>query len=295
MKRDFFRIFSAKDRNEQGRANPLFPAAKIPRWKKYLAVTAGTVILFGGGYLSYRYATSPALELSVVELTGVYSLNYQDIMALINQTLDTKKLLILSDRQKFIFDKTELASKLEKNFTLKVTDVSVDEQTVKIAVSEDIVMVALQAGDDWLLVSLDGNIVRHLIDVEITFLTKTNLTPDISPIPFNKLPKLRINSPLVSSDPGTNLFTPQLLPALIELDDGLKTASLTAKEYKMETIGDPWLTVAINEKPYSILVDLKKPIAEQLSMLKTVMSDYSGKDSTLSYIDVRFGNHVYVK
>jgi hypothetical protein len=294
-KRDFFRRFLAKDREEQGRSNPLFPVQKKPLWKKLLPVGGVLIILFFVCYGLHYFATQEKFYIRNVAFTGIYSLSQTEVESTTNTFLDSHAFLFFPKRHIWFFHSDKLKAVLENAFPLDVETVERTEQSLAITVTEDIVMVALHTGERWYLLSLDGHIVRPLTPEEIPLLAAPAADGTAPTIPFDRLPKIELKTTSSSLENNAAVLPKERLTALLTINTKLHAMGLTPKTFSFRNDDETWTTLTINEKNYSIYLDLAKDLDEQIFMLKTVMDKYTGKDENVSYIDVRFGNHVYVK
>jgi|GEM_PF-2882582 hypothetical protein len=295
MKRDFFRSFLAKDRREQGRTNPLFPVAKKSWIKRALPPLVISVVIIIAFYGAYRFIVNKQFYIEQTKIEGIYSLSQDSVNGEINSHLDSRAGLFFSHRHSWFIDKARLKSQLENAFPLEVQSMDIVNQTLTVTVAEDIVMVALHTGEKWYLVSLDGTIVREITPEEIPLLTAPKEEIQAPSIPFNRLPKVELGVTSSSLENGAPVFQKELLAGLITLNTKLSAGGLTPKVFTFKSTEDSWVSVATDEKKYAIYMDLLKPLEDQVFMLRTVMDKYAEKEDSISYIDVRFGNHVYVK
>ncbi len=295
MKRDFFRSFLAKDRREQGRTNPLFPVAKKSLLRRALPLLVISVVIITAFYGAYRFVANKRFYIEQTKIEGVYSLSQNSVSSEVGSYLDSRTALFFSHRHTWFIDKARLKARLEDTFPLEVQSVNIADRTLTVSVAEDIVMVAVHTGEKWYLVSLDGTVVREITPEEIPLLTAPPEEIQAPSIPFNRLPKIELGVTSSSLENGAPVLRKELLTSLINLNTKLTAAGLTPKTFTFKSPADSWVTVAVNEKKYVIYIDLLKTLDDELFMLKTVMDKYAGKEDSISYIDVRFGNHVYVK
>jgi hypothetical protein len=285
MKRDFFRTFLAKDRVEQGRSNPLFPTPKKPLWRKIFVLLALFVFLFGGMYLIFRFTTQDSFYINNINVTGITTLPAADVNNDIKSFLDKRRLLFFKEAHRYLLNKDKLSEKLENDFALDVQSVLVEGNTLTITILEDVLTSAVKNNGIWNLVTLDGKIIRPITDEEEALFT--------SP-PLDRVPKIEIEAPVDVSATNTYL-NPEFFESVLTLDEGVRALGLTPRRFLLRNEKEDWLRLNPEGKTYGLLFDLHKPLDSQLFMLKTVLHEYEGKEEGLNYIDLRFGNHVYVK
>jgi len=292
--RDFFRASIAKNREGEGRANPLFPAPKMPRWKRLFFASALFGVPFGSGYFGVHLLSQPQFIISNIEITGTACLDQGVVKKEIENALSERTMIFFSRANKILFSPQKLADELTRDLPIDHADIVVDGNTLHVAVQEDVVMVLFHSGNDWLLSDLSGAILRSLTADEILLLDSPPATNvEMLQLPFNKIPKILL-SESVSTDLKDPIYPKQRLETLSELDKGLRSVGLTPDRYLLETRKDTWLAVTTKEKPYSIYFELENPIPPQIKILSSILSEHQ-EIPGMAYVDLRFGNRVYMK
>jgi hypothetical protein len=290
--RDFFRASIAKGRGEEGRANPLFPAAKIPRWKKWILASSALVVPLGGGIFGVHALSQPAFLISNIVITGTACLDQNEVRAHIEKFLEKPSGIFFTRENRLFFKPSTLENDLKADFPLERADISVEGTTLKVAVTEDVVMLLFHSGEAWLLTDLEGKVLRSLSPEEISELDSP--TPSAtSTLPFDKIPKIILNE-AVAADIQEPLYPAERLTALAELDKGLRHLGLTPERYTLDKRRDTWLAVTVKEQPFTLYVDLENDVAAQLKILSGVLTENTEFGNAHS-IDLRFGNRVYLK
>ncbi|MFA5946777.1 MAG: hypothetical protein WC813_02020 [Patescibacteria group bacterium] len=288
--RDFFRASIAKGRGGEGRTNPLFPAPKMPRWKRWLFGFSAIALPLGGGTLGVRILSQPQFTLSTIDIAGTACLDQSVVKKEIEDELAERVALFFTRSNKLLFSPNKLADRLTRNLPIDHADIVINGNTLHVAINEDVVMVLVHSNDNWLLTDLGGQVLRSLSSDEIALLDSRALPPAL---PLDKIPKILLREG-VQADLNEPIYSPKMLTALGELDKGLRALGLTPHRYELEKRKDTWLFVDTIEKPYVIYVDLEHPINEQLRTFSSVLSQQQEIEG-MSYIDLRFGNRVYMK
>jgi len=289
MKRDFFRASIAKAHDGEGMANPLFPVQQKPLWKKImLAVLALGLPLTAGGF-GILFLQRPQFQISNVTIEGLSLLNEPEFRGVIARDLSERVMLFFTQKHQFFFNADHLATELEETLPIREATVTRQGAELHVAVVEDIVMVLIHSGEHWLLTGLDGKILRELSADEI----KSASAPEAVP-PFDRVPLIMLDEQIDVSL-AESVLLPARLAGLVRLDHNLRARTLTPVLYALSTRKTSWLKVKTKEKPYGILVDLDQDIDAETAMLDAAAASYANADGGLQYIDLRFGNHVYVK
>lgn len=285
--RDFFRASIAKG---QGRANPLFPAQKTPRWKRLLFGFSALAMPVGGGVLGVHLLSQPQFKISQIDVTGITCLDKAVVQQEISAELNQRTAIFFSRGNKFLFSPRQLEDRLTNNLPINKVEISVDGPTLHVTIQEDVVMMLFQSAGTWLLVDLDGHVLRTLSADEAA-----NVDQPLEPpaLPLDKIPKVQL-SETVPPELKEAIYPTHLLTALGDLDQGLKAAGLTPHRYLLDKRKDTWLSVDLNEKDYAVYIDLEHPIEAQLQTFNSIISQ--GEElAGMSYLDLRFGNRVYMK
>jgi cell division septal protein FtsQ len=289
------RFFEAKSYGLHETSNPLFPRKENPRRRRpwivalavtTLAITAGAGVVYG-----------PYLSLETVEVTGTVTLNAEDISNKVQEQFELKRFLILPNSHQWFFDAGSAEVMLLKFFPLKSASIQKDGPTLRVDIVEDIFMVAMRSGDDVYLLDPTGKVIRAAEPAEQTaVLVKVGATgPSESgmAVIHQDMPVLREKT-AVAHNPDDQIFTAAIIENVIQFSEGLRAIGINPVEFVSDDASLPWFTVT-SDRPYLILFDATQDVDTQLAVLKTVLDERFTTDELPRYIDVRFGNRVYVR
>ncbi len=285
--RDFFRASIAKG---QGRANPLFPAQKMPGWKRWLFVFLAVSLPVSTVGLGVKFLSRPQFIISNIEVNGHACLESALITKQISAELAKPAGLFFTRASKIWFSADRLERLLMNSLPLESVSAEVTGSTLRVTVKEDVIMVIFNSADNWLLVDLEGKFLRSLSSEEISQLDAPATPPAL---PLNLIPKVVLKETVLPD------FTEQIYPstrlnALGDLDHGLRRLNLTPRRYLLEKSTDTWLSIDVVEKDYIIYVDLEHSVDDQLKTLDSILEQQQELPG-MSYLDLRFGNRVYMK
>lgn len=296
MSRNFLQVFEAKSYDGEGSRNPLFRRRRqLQRyaWPIFFLslFLAGVVVL---GWLIY----GPKLRLSTVEIVGATTLDRVVLEDAVRQELK-RYVMVLPRNHQWIFSDTRLSQKLLQDFPLQAVTLEPQGQKLKVTVVEDVMVIALRSAEVVAFLDRGGKVLRLADPLEIVAVASR--VGEVTPTPEEQgsLPLLPTSLPIirtvdpVSMDLGVELYDDLVMENLIIMDGGLRGQGIAVKEYVTENVHDAWFKVT-SDLPYEIYFDAEHDIAEQLLLLRTVMSEF--KDSPpLHYLDVRFGDRVFVR
>lgn len=292
MKRDFFRFFKAKERTEDRTGNPLFPEPKKAKWRSWAIRIAGAVLLGGGLSLLYYFATLPRFYITTVSVNGLVAVDEAQFIADANKELHKPALLFFDHAHILFFKADDLQKSLEDTYPLTINEVKRNGQTVEITVTEDLTMLAFYIGNTVYLGSLEGTIIREMTTDERQ-LVLSGVDDPTNPIPYSRLPHVYLNAVSADLQLNTEILDPNVTKNIVDLQDRLRILGLTMDNISFMNGDASWGTLKTKEKPYLIMLDLTQSLDEQLTMLKTTLEN--NESDITSYIDIRFGNHVYIK
>lgn len=253
-------------------------------------MSAGLALPMGGSYFGVHTLSQPQFLLSNIEITGTACLEQDVVKKEIEAELSGRKALFFTRGNTFLFNANALSDRLTTNLPINSVEISTDGNTLRVAIVEDVVMVLIHSADNWLLADLNGAVLRQLSADEIVSIDSP--TPDAA-LPFDKIPKILLNEG-VSVESKEPIYPAERLAMLAELDKGLRGIGLTPHRYTLDKRKDTWLSVSTKEKPYAIYVELEKPVDAQMKILASVFTQHE-EIPGMSYIDLRFGNRVYMK
>ena len=84
-----------------------------------------------------------------------------------------------------------------------------------------------------------------------------------------------------------------MMTVVIDFDIGARRLLIHPKTYGVEAPGSPWMRVD-TDMAYDLLFDGTKDVEEQIETLRSVLQDNEGLEAQ-EYIDLRFGNRIFVK
>lgn len=290
------RFFEAKAHGSQGMGNPLFPRKESPksRWPWIIAVMLATGVVTSIAGIVY----GPYFEIETIEVNGTVTLAPEDIDAELQKQLLLKRLFVLPNSHRLFFDAASAEVMLQKNFPLKSVDIQKNGSTLTVVIEEDIFMVAFRSGEAIYWLDPTGKIIRVAEPNEMAaVLTKVGVSvPEGTSLAVinNDMPVIQEKT-ATERLPDEQVVTEVVIDNVIAFSHGLRSVGINPNEFVSDDIGLPWFTVT-SDKPYTILFDATKDVNTQLSVLKAVVEErFATPGDVPRYIDVRFGNRVYVR
>ena len=284
LRRNFIRFFEAKSYDQLAGSNPLFRRQTHLRtnWVWLAGGLVGASLIAAGVFIVY----GSHFRLTTVQVHGAAMLSDEHLRDSVQGQLSKNRLLILPNHHKWLFNISEAEATLIKDFPLQSVDIQTSGSIVNVTVVEDVFMLMLKSGDQIFLLDTAGNILRTADQTE-----KAEIVNNTGA--YADMPVLR-ESISVDHAIGEQLFSDEILRNVISFYAGLKAYNLQVLEFMTDDITLPWFTVSL-DRDYVVLFDATQNVDTQLTVLKTVIDDRFTNTEQPRYIDVRFGNRVYVR
>lgn len=238
----------------------------------------------------------PNMNITNVEVNGIKYIDKQTIKQEIDTYIHDSYLFIFKKRNIFLFNKKELAERLESKFAFDELSISLKKKQITIHLTERISQLLWTTNDTLYVVDLNGVVVRELSNIELellnaeitdlTKMTKEKLMLDELPIFFDK------NNILINI--GDSVLTKQEIKNIFEFHEHLKLQKIEFTKTNIDRLAGKWIGVKTKDG-YDILFDSTSDIKQQAINLKTILLEKIDDKSKLNYIDLRFGDHVYFK
>lgn len=284
LRRNFIRFFEAKSYDQLAGGNPLFRRQTHvhKNWVWLAGGLVGASIIVAGVFIVY----GSHFRLTTVQIHGAAMLSDEHIRDSVQEQLSQNRFLVLPNHHKWLFNIPEAETTLIKNFPLHSVDIQTSGSIVSVTVVEDVFMLIFKSGDQIFLLDTAGNILRSADQTERTEIINNSGA-------YADMPVLR-ESISIDHTIGEQLYSDEILRNVISFSAGLKAYNLQVLEFKTDDITLPWFTVSL-DRDYVVLFDATQNVDTQLTVLKTVIDDRFTNTEQPRYIDVRFGNRVYVR
>ncbi|MBU0613914.1 hypothetical protein KJ766_01345, partial [Patescibacteria group bacterium] len=179
-------------------------------------------------------------------------------------------------------------------------EIKLTRKSVNISATEKISEIIWKSGDRLAFINLSGEFVRDLKDFEIAQIYARPSIPTTYSYNGEESLPLQPTMPIVEDLSQEVLSSESKILGKVQpenltvFDSSLRLIGVMPVIYQIENREAAWVRVK-SDQQYDILLDCSGEVGGQLSALETVLDDYSESLDSISYIDVRFGNHVYVK
>ena len=284
-RRGHFRRFARQTYLTKRYANPHTRAPKARAWWLWASVFIAGVFLIAAGIVFLFRA--PIFAVNDVVVDGTQSIPAADVQAVAQNYLKIPLLFGgLSRGNRLFFDADELRADLARHFVFESVTVTRDGHAVRIQVKEAVSQFLWHTGAAWFVAGLDGRLIRVVDPREL------ENRPD-EPSIFSALQTIRdMNAKAVAV--GEAVMTADEIKNTFAFHERLRAQGIPIVETQIDRQAGKWMAVLTGEG-YRILFDAALDIDAQALRLQTVLRDSIKTKKGLQYIDLRFGDHVYLK
>ena len=289
--RNFLRAWHAKQYDGRPRKNPFFPDREsIPRFKVLVFMIGGGALLVGGISL---FIFAPIMSVQAVTIQGLTTIAPSEVEQVVHEQRAKRRWFIAPQNNAYLLDKEAIAMTLEQRFQFESLSVERKGREVIISAKERILEVALQSGGKTFFLGIDGTLVREAspeesraLDVRLGKITlgEGESLPHLQPTMPILIDLSASEHPVLSSD---------RVHDVLDLNERLLARNITPSTYTFTNFNEPWTRVQSTQS-YAILIDITQNLTTQLELLDVILHQTTDP-IPYEYIDVRFGDHVYVK
>ncbi|MFA4871555.1 MAG: cell division protein FtsQ/DivIB [Patescibacteria group bacterium] len=263
-----------KDYLKKDFANPYFVKNKKPagfNTKFYLKIFFIILII-------YILIYSDLFKIKNLAIQGTEMIRPEELTALINNKLNTRRWFLIPRRNLFFYDKSDLQKAIKAKYNLSALEIKRGWQSLTIKIKEKIsYLIVYNLGDQrFYLADMAG-----AVDEEIP---KEGIAEF-----WQRFPILNINNQEIKI--GENIITAKMVNYILDLDKNLKSQPFNIQGYEKEGIDE---VSAVMKEGWRARFDVNSNIKDSVENLLLVYNKID-KSKTIEYIDLRFGNKVFYK
>jgi hypothetical protein len=278
--------------------NPLFgDRGALPRWKKYLLSFFVVAFLVGIGWLVFFGPFSTIKTIAVSGLTTIPNTFIEDAA---RTQMQGNRFGIVPQWSRYTFSVSQFAQTLQDTYDFTSLSVVMDGRTLNVVAEERVSELVWKSGDRMLFLDLTGMATRSLYDYELAQIytrlgqQTVYIYDGTQALPLQPSIPILVDVSATPIESNSEVLSPMHAETIIAFDKAARALQLNPMFYQIEKPHANWLTVQIAQG-CKILIDGTRGVGEQEGVLETVLKEYRDQLSTLEYIDIRFGDHVYIK
>jgi hypothetical protein len=218
---------------------------------------------------------TPILRLAKIEISGTQYLNTAAVEASVSTALSGTSFWVFPKNHRWLFSEENIASRLEEEFFLNDVRMEIRGRKLFVALSEKVSRALWRTGEASYVMDEHGRLVSE---------------HGLEPLPLLPIVDIRAHNVSV----GDFALEETQATLMLDLISLLAERGVVATELLYDATQPYFLQVALPDG-YKVILDPSQDIAEQVERYFTVLRTDTRDPSTYEYIDVRFGNRVYVK
>ncbi len=222
----------------------------------------------------------PFFRLESVSVSGIQHTDRSEISNVIQSYLSERTALFFTNQNKFLFRAEELAARMNASFTFRDLQIERDGTQVHLKAVERTSQLLWQSENQLYIVDLEGIVVRtvqpeereHIQTILPLFIDRNDVTVGV----------------------GDPVLVKKEIESIFRFHEHLSLQHIPFVRTEFDRLAGKWVGV-ITQTGFQILFDPSADVDEQAARLEVLMRDKIKDQTSLQYIDLRFGDHVYYK
>lgn len=293
-RRNFLTATYRKEYEKKRFHNPSASKRRIP-WRLFLMLLALFIAI---GSIPFMLSYAPVFAFESITVEGLTNVPEQDVLNIVTEQTAKKKWKLFPQNNRFFFRDEVVFEKLNETYDFATLEIIVEGRTIHVKAEERINELVWIVQDNYYFLDLNGAIVLPLSDPEKQqALARINGEPE--PTFEEPVHKLQPTMPIIHdlhtevTSEHQQIVNGEFVSEILALDKGIRRQQIDPAIYEIEDIDSASIRLK-TRNGYDVLFVLNDT-ESQLENLHVILTDYEEKLENLDYIDLRFGNHVYVK
>ena len=272
--------------------NPLFAHKKEKKsWKKFLIAP---ILIFVLIILIWGLMVIPWLRVKTIDINGLVTIYPDSIEESTWNYISNPVLGILPGEHVWFIRLEKLQEALKDEFQLKTIEVSHDGRTVNIEASERITRAVWVTNGKMYFLDAEGVVIRELLELEraeVELQINAQITPSQS-LQSTVFTIWDLDNHIIELE--QQVVSSVIISSVKKFDQLMRGTSVQPISYIIDHKDEVWLTIT-STLGVDIYFNGVGDAQEQFENLQLIIEEYGESVHDLEYIDLRFGNRVYVK
>lgn len=255
-------------------------------------IVAACIVLILG--VSTFVIWAPFFRVHDVRIEGLTTLNTSGVATSVQSALQKKRYLLLPGDNVFLIKQQRIKEALNGQYHFAELNVTRKGRTLMVQAKERISEIAWISDEQTVLIDLQGMAISDANDATKAMIAARLANAAEIPVAPGLQPTMPILENLQGDGItlGETLIPDSAVTFILETDTALRQRGISPVSYRFDNPEAPWFTVTTTGP--ELMFDFAIELRHALVMLDAVR-DERENFSNLSYVDLRFGNHVYVK
>lgn len=240
------------------------------------------------GVLIYFVLFSSYFVIKNVKISGLERISQEDLRGIIDSQVFSRRFLIFSQNNIFIFNEVAAEKKINEKYALNVLKINKRlPGTLKISLEEKKTAMIWKTADKFYMVDWDGVIIREILAEEVSEYPENQSGTKMAVV-FDES-----NASVAVKD---EILTRQIAQGVVDLRNNFpRVTGLQISNLAMNDRNDPTIKCMTHEgweAHFSLISDLNA----QINKLAVFLEEKNqGERKGLQYIDMRFEDRIYYK
>lgn len=290
-KRNFLKSHQAQIYKRSRFENPYFSSKKPSQWKKIIIIP---LIIFFLSFIIWGLISLPFMHINKFDIQGLVTIQPNSIEQTLQSIISQPIVYVIPGDHRWFTNIKKIEDQLKDAYQLKQISVEKNGKTLLITIEERITRAVWISNDQYYFLDADGSIVRELSPEERVE-TEQQINSQTIPTNYLQAPIFAIwDTSNTLSQIDQNVISPILLSNINDFDLLLHNSTIQPISYLIEKQNEIWVT-AKTTLGVDIYINGAGDAKEQFDYLEIVLSDYQDQIHNLEYIDLRFGNRIYIR
>lgn len=278
-RRDFFQRTQQRRYANRSRENPYFRGKGNRRKLRFLftLISFCFLLLASIGVLFAH----PIFNLTAVHVKGIQHIERTLLSSAIKQSMSERIGLFFHRQNRFLFSEERFLGALNAQFTFRDVQLKRTGRRLELMVVERTSQLIWSTGSLMFVVDLDGVAIRQLDEEEFEQFKRIGMP-------------LFVDRNAVEIQMGQAVLKPEEIEAVFRFHEHLSVQHIAFSQTEFDRLSGKWIGV-LTAQHYRILFDVTGDIDAQSGRLEIILKEKVSDPSKLEYIDLRFGDHVYLK